>query len=125
MGSGKKITDAKRPKRIADSGEHCASDPSDANEGAGGGAGAVSDPGVPVALLIPVVQIDPNVHRRASVGEPVTLRHDLNRIIVLLGHDRLGDVGPEHEAEVRHRQIHSGVLKTVERSPNRARILAR
>ncbi len=122
--SSKKGTKTKQPKRIIISGEHCTPDAADSSGGDNGGGGA-SVGGGATSLLIPLVRIDSAVHGRVSVGDPVAIRYSPERIFVLVGNDRLGDVAPELDAEVRHRQVRSGVLESKECGPDRARVLAR
>jgi hypothetical protein len=124
MGSGRKITRSKRPQRIRDSGEPCPPDSMGPTGDSVGGGSANSDPtAAPGALLVSLVRIDAGVLRRAHIGNPVTLRMELTRIMVLLGGSRLGDVAPGDSTEVRRRGATQGVVEAVEHGPGRVRIL--
>lgn len=68
-------------------------------------------------MVVPLVRIDPAVHKRARVGAPVQLLLDASPIAVRLRGVRLGDIPQPFFGRVLDRGSSSGSVASVSEDP--------
>lgn len=115
MGSGKSISDEKKPRRVLRSGQFPPDHPNDTCMRNGGGV-----TGTPTPHLIPIINIDQDVIRSARTGATVVPRDAGAEIHVHLNGARLGSVAAAYRDEVRRSGAAAGTIQRVDPSLKRA-----
>lgn len=112
MGKGHKPKDGGKPTRAQRSGEQTGT-----GSEAGGGGIASAD-----QLVVWLVHLDEEVHRRSTVREGVNVSDRGGELRVLASSGRLGDIPPQHAEVVRTKGYAGGEITALEAEPLRAQV---